>query len=694
MRFSLEWLKTWVKIELPPEALSSALTLSGLEVDAIGQYASVDKDIYIDIDFTPNRGDCLSVQGLAREIAAKTNSVFKPVYDFKKLAELELESKKITPDFVFPVTIMPSAQTACPLYLGRVIQDINLQAQTPDWLKLKLEKSEIKSIHPIVDILNYVMIELGQPMHAFDLSKIDSEIKIRLAQNQEKIKLLDGKDIELKNHTLVIADKNNPMAIAGIMGGLDSSITAHTTEIFLESAWFTPEAIAGKARQYGLHTDASYRFERGVDYQLPYQAMLLATSLISAICGGKIGQIIRCQTPELPTQAKKISLRLAQVKKILGLSLEANIIAEMLSRLGCVCLWEALNQQWQVTIPSYRFDLNIEVDLIEEVARIYGYENIPATPSLSTQIVDKIESGLTLHRVKQHLVGLGYREVITYSFVPPKLEALLNPKATGISLANPISQEMSMMRTNLLPGLIQTLQFNLARQCSNLAIFESGLCFYYQAEKLIQQNRIAGLLYGKRHEENWANSRQTVDFFDIKADIESLLKLKKGALNAVTWVRAMHSSFHPGQSAELHYDNTVIGWVGAIAPSLLLKLDISEPVYYFELKTEALLKTPQVIYSKFSSFPSMRRDLAFIVPEAISAQSILTEIKETDQALIQESFIFDVYRGKNIEIGKKSLAVGIIFQHLTRTLVESEVEAVIMAIMIKLKNKFGIVLRE
>ncbi len=689
MRFSLEWLKNWVKIDLSPEELSSALTLSGLEVDAI---TADHNDIYIDIDFTPNRGDCLSVQGLAREIAAKTNAVFKPIYDFKKMAQLD--GKNIVLDAIFPVNICESGQDLCPLYLGRVIQNINLNAQTPDWIKTKLEKAEIKIIHPVVDILNYVMIELGQPMHAFDLSKIDSKIKIRLAVNEEKIILLDGKEVALKNNTLVIADNNHPIAIAGIMGSLNSAVSALTTDIFLESAWFTPDAIAGKARQYGLHTDASYRFERGVDYQLPREAMILATELILSICGGKAGEVIQHQTSALPNQLKKIILRPKRVGQLLGMDFDSKLIEQILTRLGCICEWHKAEAYWQVTVPSYRYDLNIEVDLIEEVARIYGYENIPASPSVSTQVLDKIDSGLTLNRVKQHLVGLGYREVITYSFVSPKLDNLVNPEAMNISLSNPISQEMSTMRTSLLPGLVQTLQFNLARQVADLAIFESGLCFYYQESELIQENRIAGLLYGKRYEENWANPKQSVDFFDIKAQVESLIKLKKGELKDLVWKRSTHPSFHPGQSAEVWDKKELLGWVGALATSVLAKLDITNPAYYFELKLSTLLATPQIAYHKFSAYPSMRRDLAFIVPEDILAESIIAEIQEVDKTLIQDSFIFDVYRGKNIEAGKKSLAVGIIFQHPTRTLVDSEVETVMTTIIQGLKNKLGIVLRD
>jgi phenylalanyl-tRNA synthetase beta chain len=691
MRFSLDWLKAWVKIELSPEDLCSALTLSGLEVDAM-TINKPDNDIYIDIDFTPNRGDCLSVQGLAREISAKTSGLFHSVYDFKHLAEQD--SAKVNPNLNFPVNIHPSAQELCPLYLGRVIQDINPKSQTPDWLKIKLEKAEIKTIHPVVDILNYVMIELGQPMHAFDLSKIQAEIQVRLAQDQEKIKLLDGKEIELKNHTLVIADKNTPIAIAGIMGGLESGVADNTTQIFLESAWFTPEAIAGKARQYGLHTDASYRFERGVDYALPHQAMILATNLIMSICGGKIGEIITLKTPALPTQAKQISLRPKRVAQILGVELDSEMIKKILTRLGCLCDSEKDKDFWQVTVPSYRYDLNIEVDLIEEIARIYGYENIPAQSSVTTQILDNIELGLTLRRVKHQLVALGYREVITYSFVPPKLDALVNPGVQGLTLVNPISQEMSMMRTSLMPGLIQTLQFNLARQVTSLAIFETGLCFYYRENELIQQNRIAGLIYGKRHEENWATPKQSVDFFDIKAHVESLIRLKQGGLHDYTWERFSHPSFHPGQSAEIRHKGKVIAWAGALAPSLLAKLDIPEPVYYFRIMVPELLKMPQVTYNKFSAFPSTRRDLAFILPEEIPAKTILSEIEKQNKAFIQESFIFDVYRGKNIEAGKKSLAVGIIFQHPTRTLIEAEVEEVILTIIENLKNKYGITLRD
>lgn len=697
MRFSLEWLKNWVTIGLSPEELSNALTLSGLEVEALTSSADADsdnKDIYIDIDFTPNRGDCLSVQGLAREIAAKTRSVFNPVYDFDKLAKLE--SAQFDSSLTFPVNICESGQSLCPLYLGRVIQDINPNAQTPDWMKAKLEKAQINIIHPIVDILNYVMIELGQPMHAFDLGKIESEVKIRIAQAEEKITLLDGKEVELKNNTLLIADKNTAIAIAGIMGGLNSAVSVETTKIFLESAWFTPEAIAGRARQYGLHTDASYRFERGVDYQLPRQAMILATHYILSICGGKAGEIIEQKTSALPLKAKQLKLKPAQITRLLGIELDHKKTEQILTSLGCICVWDQKNQSWQVTPPSYRYDLNIEADLIEEVARIYGYENIPASPSLTTQILDKIDSSFTLDKAKQHLVSLGYREVITYSFVPPKLDNLVNPHIKGISLANPISQEMSMMRTSLLPGLLQTLRFNLARQVTDLAIFETGLCFYYpeQSEELIQQNRIAGLLYGRRHEESWADPKQSVDFFDIKAHIESLLKLKKANRQTIEWRRSKHPSFHPGQSAEIWDKGELVGWVGALAPNLASSLDIMGPIYYFELKVEALLATPEIGYKRFSSYPSMRRDLAFIVPEEIAAESILTEIQQADKTIIQDSFIFDVYRGKNIEVGKKSLAVGILFQHPTRTLVESEVEAVITTIVQELKNKLGIVLRD
>lgn len=648
--------------------------------DDIREYLSLN-DVIIEVDLTPNRGDCLSVNGLARDVGVLTKS---------PLIEQSNAFVPATINDTFPIEI--KNQKECPRYIGRVIRNIKNDAVTPIWMQERLRRSGIRSIHPVVDVTNYVMIELGQPMHAFDLDKLDSGINVRLAKQDESIELLDGKTIKLRGDTLVISDKKQALAIAGVMGGQASSVTDQTKDIFLESAFFSPIAVAGKARSYGLHTDSSHRFERGVDFQLQQRAIERATELLLSIVGGQAGPLCEVATQHLP-EVPHIELRSQRIERVLGMTFSSAQVTDILERIGCVIL-ESSNGKWKVTAPSHRFDISIEVDLIEELARVHGYNNLPiSTSKIELKLQSKPESILPLSLIRRYFVDRGYQEAITYSFVDPVLQKLIEPDQQGIALANPISNDMSVMRVSLWTGLLKAAQYNQHRQQDRIRLFEIGLRFTQTVNGILQDRRIAGVVMGSRDPEGWNNAKSSVDFYDVKGDLEGLLQQMRRQSDLI-FSSGQHKALHPGQTANILLGNKIIGVLGALHPSLLRELDLVGPVYLFDLDLTVLAQGYLPKFNELSRFPEVRRDLALVVGQEVPAQAIVDIVRKGAGEYLTNLTLFDVYQGKGIDPQRKSLAIGLTWQHTSRTLNDDEVNALVSTILAELKTLFNAILRE
>ena len=636
-------------------------------------------DKAIDIDLTPNRSDCLSVAGVAREVGVLTSE------DINAVAS---EPVSATSSKILDVKV--EATTACPRYLGRIIENINPAAETPVWMQEKLRRSGLRSLGPVVDVTNYVMLELGQPMHAFDLGKIEQSINVRLSKQSEKLTLLDGQTIDTQADTLLICDAEKPIALAGVMGGQDSSVSSLTTSLFLESAFFAPEAIAGKARSYGLHTDSSHRFERGVDPELASKAMNRATSLLLEIVGGEAGPVVEASSEKDLPKTATIHLRSDRIKRVLGLELDGKTVAEQLTRLGLAV--DVVDDGWQVSVPSFRFDLSIEVDLIEELGRLYGYDKLPNTRPQGTVLTTNITETLTpVERLQNLMVDRGYHEAVTYSFVEPKIQQLLaQDDSAPIKLANPISSDLSVMRTSLWPGLVQAMVYNANRQHDRIRLFEVGRVFKGTLNDIAQPRQIGGLIYGSNYAEQWSQKPREVDFFDIKADVEALLALGGGQ---VRFEKESHPALHPGQSARVYKNDEAIGWLGAIHPKLNKSLDIDGKVYVFELSLNDVVDSVVPEFETLSKFPALRRDLALLVDDAVNAGQIEDCLSEIDSDILKSFQLFDVYSGEGVELGKKSLAVAFTLQHKERTLTDDEVDSLLKTVTETLSQKLNATIR-
>nr|WP_314485952.1 phenylalanine--tRNA ligase subunit beta [uncultured Pseudomonas sp.] len=640
------------------------------------------EDASIEVDLTPNRGDCLSLAGLAREVGA--------------LYATEVTRPVVTPvpamhDEVRPVEVL--APAACPRYLGRVIRNVDLSRPTPLWMVERLRRADVRSIDAAVDITNYVMLELGQPLHAFDLAEINGGIRVRMAEEGEKLVLLDGQEVTLRSDTLVIADHTRALAIAGVMGGEHSGVSTSTRDIFLESAFFDQIAVAGKARSYGLHTDASHRYERGVDWKLAREAMERATGLLLDITGGEAGPIVEIVNEQFLPSIAPITLRAARISQMLGMEMDDSEIERLLSALGLTITAEGAGQ-WRVEVPSHRFDISLEVDLIEELARLYGYNRLPVRyPQARLAPQAKAEARSDLPELRRLLVARGYQEAITYSFIDPKQFELFSPGVEPLLLANPISNDMAAMRATLWPGLVKALQHNLNRQQDRVRLFESGLRFVGQLEGLKQEPMLAGVVCGTRLPEGWAQGREVVDFFDVKADVESVLGFA-GALDAFTFVPGKHPALHPGQTARIERDGREVGFVGAIHPELSKTLGLDRPVFVFELVLAevALGKMPK--FQELSRFPEVRRDLALLVDREVAASAVLDVIRENAGEWLTDLRLFDVYQGKGIDPLRKSLAVGLTWQHPSRTLNDDEVNTTTQNILTSLEKRLNATLRK
>lgn len=643
----------------------------------IREYLNLD-DKLLEVDLTPNRSDCLSVKGIAREVGVLNRIAVKaPV--------INSVAPKI-PD-TFPVKL--STASACSRYVGRVIRNIDISRPSPEWLQDKLTRSGLRSIDAVVDVTNYVLIELGQPMHAFDLNKLSVGIDVRLAKQDEKILLLDGQEIKLNADTLVIADQSGPLAMAGVMGGKSSAVSSETNNIFLESAFFNPLAIAGRARSYGLHTDSSHRFERGVDYNLQREAMERATELLLSIVGGEAGPVIEAVNEYLP-QTRQVTLRKARILSGLSLVIDDAQVVDIMTRLGLVLVSQN-NDAWIFNVPSYRFDISIEADLLEELARVYGYNRLP-TRVLATpiQIAEHPEADLSVSTLRDQLIARGYQEAITFSFIEPKLSALFDPKTEPVVLRNPISADLAAMRTSLLPGLVSVLRNNLNRQQERLRLFETGLRFVPSAKGLVQEPCLAGLIYGSRFPESWANPKDEVDFYDLKGDLESLLGLTGLGYR---FGSAAHDALHPGQTAAIYLEGKFLGYAGALHPGLQQSLGIPGKVYLFEVTLDLLTRASVPSFSSMSKFPEVRRDLALLLDKQLPIDQLLESVKSKAGNYVTDLKVFDVYMGKGIDPQRKSVAIGLTFQHPSRTLTEDEINASVGAVVHHLQEKYSASLR-
>lgn len=648
----------------------------------IRQYLNLD-DASIEIGLTPNRGDCLSIAGLARDVSA--------LYDVP-VTRPQVPAVAPAHDEVRPVEVC--APGACPRYLGRVIRNVDLSKPTPLWMVERLRRSDVRSIDAAVDITNYVMLELGQPMHAFDLAEINGGIRVRMAEEGEKLVLLDGQEVALRADTLVIADHTRALAIAGVMGGEHSGVnTEKTRDLFLESAFFEPISVAGKARSYGLHTDASHRYERGVDSQLAREAMERATALVLEIVGGEAGPIVEAVSEQHLPKVAPVTLRAERINQMLGMDMDAAQVEQLLNALELKTSADGAGQ-WTVEVPSHRFDISLEVDLIEELARLYGYNNLPVRyPQARLAPQTRPEARGELPTLRRLLVARGYQEAITYSFIDPKLFELFTPGVEPLLLANPISSDMAAMRASLWPGLVKALQHNLNRQQDRVRLFESGLRFVGQLGDLKQQPMIAGVATGSRLPEGWANGRDSLDFFDVKADVEALLGYS-GALDDFTFVAGKHPALHPGQTARIERDGKEVGYIGAIHPELAKTLGLERPVFVFELVLGEVVEGRLPKFSELSKFPEVRRDLALIAGRDVASSSVLEVIRDNAGEWLTDLRLFDVYQGKGIDPDRKSLAVGLTWQHPSRTLNDDEVNTTLQNILTSLEQRLNTTLRK
>jgi len=637
-------------------------------------------DTAIELNLTPNRADCLSLEGVAREVAL-LNGI--------DLAASDTQSNPVSSDATFPVTL--DAPEACPRYLGRLIQGVNRVAPTPLWMRERLRRSGIRSLGPLVDVTNYVLLELGQPLHAFDAAKLQGGIRVRYGVPGEKLLLLNDQEITLESDVLVIADESRPLALAGIMGGEESAVDDGTKDIFLECAFFTPHLIMGKARRYGLSTDSSHRFERGVDPQLQTRAIERATQLLLDIVGGSAGPIVEAESQAHLPARNPILLRESRVEKLLGLHIPREQLTQLLIRLGLNV--EELAEGWRVTPPGFRFDIAIEADLIEEIGRVYGYNNIPKrNPATHMELQPVSEAKLDIERAKDVLVDRGYQEAITYSFVEPAMLAKIEPELEVIPLLNPISAELAVMRTGLWCGLIDAAVKNLNRQQTRVRLFESGLRFTRREGTILQEKSLAGLALGHTYEEQWGAKSNPIDFYDVKADVEALLRLA-GHEGAAEFVKSQHSALHPGQTAEIQLDGQRVGLLGLLHPRLEKELGFETKVFLFELDQDLLLNRSIARFKPLSKFPQVRRDIALIVEADVKASGLLTSVK-SQSPLIRQALVFDVYQGPGIEAGKKSVALGLVLQDEGETLTDAKVDGVITDVLAQLAQEFNAKLRD
>ncbi len=642
------------------------------------EYLGLD-DSSIEVDLTPNRADCLSIRGLARDVSAICDAAY---------TGLDIKPVSAVTDQRLPIRLESPAD--CPRYAGRIIRGIDVNAKTPLWMAETLRRCGLRSISPVVDVSNFVLLELGQPMHAFDLDKLDGEIVVRRARPGEQLVLLDESEVELNEDVLAICDGTGPVAIAGIMGGLESGVTASTTSILFESAYFNPATIMGKARDFGMHTDASHRFERGVDPHGQVIAIERASALLIEIAGGDPGPVMVAEELDMIPRNQPVSLRLKRLNAVMGCEIEETVVTGILERLGMKT--DRSSEGWTVTAPSSRFDIEIEEDLIEEVARIYGYDQIPEAPPSGELPAGEVSTSLrALGEVRATLCAAGYQEAINYSFVDRSQLEIVRHDDQVLALANPLSSDMDVMRTTLLPGLLTSLGRNVRRQHGRVRLFESGVAFL-QGDTLREYNRLAGVACGNALPVQWGEPARALDFFDIKGDVESLISLRGGS-QRLLFEPAKLAWMHPGASAQIELNGEVLGWCGAVHPNVLKALDIKTSVQAFELNLDLLLIREIPFANSISRFPSIRRDLAFMLPNEVIYQKVRDCIIASAGPLLEKMVVFDVYQGENVKKGYKSLAISLIFKNVSSTLKDEEVDPLIETVVSDLEKLLGAQLR-
>ena len=676
MQFSRNWLKEFVDVKISDEELCDQLTMLGLEVDSCKKYQSklTGKDAIIKLDLTPNRGDCFSILGVAREVAAINNL---PLL-LPKVTNIKNSVKS-------PISV--SVCNEAPRYVGRYITKVNLKKKTPALIKERLKLSDIKIIDPIVDVTNYVLLELGQPLHAFDADKLEGNLEVRFAKEKEKITLLDENQLKLNKECLVIADQKKPVALAGIMGGLETGISNKSQSIYLESAFFTPTAIRGRARKFSIQTDASTRFERGVDFDLQVLAIKRASALINETLGCEFSPIQEFLRKSSIPKNKNIILNTSNINKILGTDLNKSVVRNSLRSLGL--LNSVSNKDTlKVQVPSWRFDLKIEADLIEEVARLVGYNNIPKS-SLSRKT--RTSDDVLQSSIRKTFQSMGYNEVITYSFIDQSVAELGKEENKKlIFVENPISQNMNVMRTSLLPGLLETLSYNINQGSENIKIFEIGSVFRKNnSNKVDEREVVGGLITGVEGKDNWSGSNKAMDFFDLKGNIETVLPDS----SKFTFKKGQVSYLHPGKTAFLYKAQTLVGYVGTVNPKLLDKFDIKSEVNFFEIDINEISSNRSLKFKKFSRYPLAQRDLSFVVNEDAASSTITAAIASKAGSDLKAANLFDVYVGKGIAKGKKSLTYSLSWQSKNRTLTDDEVDKIMGKIVSFLSKKFNAKLR-
>jgi len=646
----------------------------------ISDYLRLD-DAALEINVTPNRGDCFSVLGIARELAARRG---KPM----RARTVPTSAAALTDRF----SIELAAGACCPRFAGRVLRGLDANARTPMWMRERLRRAGVRPLQPIVDVTNYVMIELGQPLHAYDLAKLDKNIEVRFAKTGERLKLLDGRDVDLAADMLVIADGRGPVGLAGIMGGETTAVSATTTSVFLEGAFFAQAAIAGRARRVGLHTDASMRFERGVDPSGQARAIERATQLLVEICGGEAGPLIDVERSAEMPRAATVVLRRARLATVLGLEVPAARVSEIFARLEMRV--EETRDGWRVTPPAFRFDIAIEEDLIEEVGRMVGYDSIPATPGTVREALGLSgETRVGPDSLADLLVSRGYAEAITYSFIDAELEALVNPGVEAVELANPISSDMAVLRRSLWPGLMTAARLNLSHQRTRLKLFEIGPQFSAERGGVTQTTVIAGLALGGRTPEHWDRATDgTVDYFDVKGDIEALLRLT-GASGEFRFEAGSHPALSPGRTARIVRDQRTVGWLGNLHPEIQKRLDKRQSAIVFALQLDALSPATLPAFRRYSKFPSIRRDLAIVVDDDVTADALIAVARATAGDMLQQVLVFDVYRGKGVDSRRKSVGLGLILQDASRTLTDEDADQKTRSVMLSLERELGATIR-
>ncbi|MEM8685467.1 MAG: phenylalanine--tRNA ligase subunit beta, partial [Pseudomonadota bacterium] len=631
-------------------------------------------DAIIDVDLTPNRGDCFSVLGIARDVSAVTGA---------QLASAGVET--VDAEIADTHDVVVGDPSHCPSFGGRVIRGIDPTASSPLWMTEKLRRAGLRPIHPVVDVTNYVMLELGQPCHAYDLDLIQGPIAPRLAKAGESVQLLDEKSVELNDDTLVISDDSGPIGLAGIMGGLSTAVSERTVNVFFEAAFWPQDVMAGRARSYGLHTDASLRFERGVDPAGQVRAVERATALILAVCGGQAGPTVHTVDPSaLPTRPV-VSLRRSRLQDLLGVAVADSRVQAILE--GLEIEVTSTESGWDAVPPSHRFDLAIEADLIEEIARIHGYDAIPeATAIALNPLASSTETSVTLDTVADALVARDYQEAITYSFVDADLDTLFSGDASRLELANPISSEMSVMRASLLPGLMQAVVANLARQQDRVRLFETGKSFHGSHDSPEEIVRVAGVVAGSRLPEQWAGRSAAVDFFDIKSDVEAILGLTGHGVD-FTYTAGDHPAMQPGQTAAIFLNDEHVGVLGKLHPTAAKALGLKGAAFAFELDADAAFASVAPNAEVISRYPAIRRDIAVVVDEKLPVAELIDTVRSSSPALIRSVRIFDIYRGEGIEPGLKSVAIGLILQETSRTLTDDDADSATALAVQKLQQK-------